>query len=175
MNPLVRRSWSIRGHTPILKHRTRHHRKVSAIGAICISADRRLRWCMQFHSDSSIRQPQIIQFLRQLRRQFDGPIVVIWDHLPAHRGKQVRQWLSRRRRGIHLEYLPSYAPQLNPVEYGWGYLKMNGLANFCPLEVEALHERVVQEYSSAARQKQLIEGFIRATKLPISFLSRLGH
>jgi transposase len=29
------------------------------------------------------------------------------------------------------EYLPGYAPELNPVEYLWGYWKHHALPNFC--------------------------------------------
>jgi hypothetical protein len=28
--------------------------------------------------------------------------------------------------------LPAYAPELNPVEYIWGYWKHHELPNFCP-------------------------------------------
>jgi transposase len=31
-----------------------------------------------------------------------------------------------------VERLPVYAPELNPVEYIWGYWKHHELPNFCP-------------------------------------------
>lgn len=30
-----------------------------------------------------------------------------------------------------MDYLPAYAPELNPVEYVWGYLKNRKIANLC--------------------------------------------
>jgi transposase len=36
------------------------------------------------------------------------------------------------------EYLPSYAPELNPVEYLWGYWKHHALPNFCPDDLTEL-------------------------------------
>lgn len=30
------------------------------------------------------------------------------------------------------EFLPAYAPELNPVEYLWGYWKVHELPHFCP-------------------------------------------
>ena len=41
MAPLVRRSWSPRGQTPVLRQRGRSHRKVSVIAAIIVSPQRR--------------------------------------------------------------------------------------------------------------------------------------
>ena len=33
---------------------------------------------------------------------------------------------------LALAFLPPYAPELNPVEYLWAWLKRHALANFCP-------------------------------------------
>lgn len=95
-----------------------------------------------FHLDRSIRQEQVIDFLRHLLRHLKGPLVVVWDRLGAHQGKALRQWLHRCRR-VHLEFLPGYAPELNPNEHGWSYLKTGPLANYCPTDVDDLHARVV--------------------------------
>jgi transposase len=66
---------------------------------------------------------------------------VVWDHLGAHQGRALRQWLRRCRR-LHLEFLPGYAPELNPNEYGWAYLKNHRLANYCPTDVDQLRQLV---------------------------------
>ena len=38
----------------------------------------------------SIRAPQLVEFLRALRRQIEGPLLIIWDGVRAHRSKLVR-------------------------------------------------------------------------------------
>lgn len=69
LSPVVRRTWAPRGQTPTLRQRTRHHRRVSAIGGLSISPRRRrLGWYLVFHLDRSIRQEQVIDFLRHLLR-----------------------------------------------------------------------------------------------------------
>jgi DDE superfamily endonuclease len=45
---------------------------------------------------------------------------VVWDRLPAHRSRLVAQFLGSLDGQIAIEYLPPYAPELNPVEYLWG-------------------------------------------------------
>jgi transposase len=41
----------------------------------------------------------------------------------------VREFVASLVDQIHLEYLPAYAPELNPVEYIWGYCKQHELPN----------------------------------------------
>jgi transposase len=167
--PLVRRTWALRAQTPMLRQRTRHHRRVSAMGAVSISPRRhRVGWYLDFHQDRAIRQEQVIEFLRDLLRHVTGKIIVIWDRLSSHRSKFLRRWLRRCRR-LHLEYLPGYAPELNANEYGWAYLKDHPLANYCPNDVEELHVRVVSESQAVASRQDLLRSFVRATHLPIRF------
>jgi transposase len=167
--PLVRRTWAPRGQTPVVRHRTRHHRRVSVIGGLSISPGRRrLGWYLHYHLDRTICQEQVVEFLRDLLRHLDGPILVVWDRLQSHRSKFLRRWLRRCRR-LHLEYLPGYAPELNPNEYGWAYLKSNPLANYCPHEVEELHSKVMDAGDQVASRQNLLHAFVRATHLPIRF------
>ena len=51
------------------------------------------------------------------------------DGLPAHRSLAMRAWLHRQRHWLVVEPLPSYAPDLNPVEALWASLKGMELAN----------------------------------------------
>jgi putative transposase len=61
---------------------------------------------------------QIIDFLQQLLRRVQGPIVLVWDKAPIHRRKKVREFLSQHSR-IHVYTFPTSAPELNPVEFVW--------------------------------------------------------
>jgi len=169
LHPLVRRTWSPRGQTPVLRPRVRHRRRVSAIGGVSISPGRRrLGWYLRFHVDLGIRQEEVVAFLRHLLRHLHGCVVVVWDRLGAHKGRKLRQWLRRGRR-LHLEFLPPYAPELNPIEYGWAYLKGGALANYCPDDVDELHDTVRAAAQSVRKQQDLLRSFVRGTKLPFRF------
>jgi transposase len=65
-------------------------------------------------------------------------LLIIWDGLPAHRSRLVKQWLSGQAGRIEIEYPPAYAPELNPVEYIWGYCKARELPNLCPKTLSEL-------------------------------------
>jgi hypothetical protein len=80
----------------------------------------------------TIRSPQIVTFLRHLLRHLPGKVLVIWDGLRAHRSRTVLAYVDAQRGRLQVEFLPAYAPELNPVEYLWGYWKHHALPNFCP-------------------------------------------
>jgi hypothetical protein len=40
-------------------------------------------------------------------------------------------WLADQRAWLHVERLPGYAPDLNPIEQVWGNVKSQELANLC--------------------------------------------
>ena len=60
-----------------------------------------------------------------------GKVIVIWDDGPMHKGEPIREVLRQFPR-LTLEPLPAYAPDLNPVEQLWNYLKYTELPNFAP-------------------------------------------
>lgn len=74
------------------------------------------------HFGRAIRGPDSVTFLRHLRRQIGGPMVVIWDRLQAHRSKEVKAYLAGHR-DVMIERLPPYAPDLNPEEGCHGNVK----------------------------------------------------
>lgn len=80
----------------------------------------------------AIRSPQVVQFLGHLLRHLRGKLLVIWDGLPSHRSGRVKAFVVGQQDRLLLEFLPAYAPELNPVEYLWGHWKHHELPNFCP-------------------------------------------
>ena len=72
----------------------------------------------------------LIEVIAELRRFLAGEkATLLWDGLPAHRSKAMAAFLATQRDWLVVERLPSYAPDLNPVEQVWSSLKRNELAN----------------------------------------------
>ena len=65
---------------------------------------------------------QVIQFLKHLQRHVPGNIILIWDRARIHTGTATQKYI-RDHREVHQEYLPAYAPELNPEEYCHGNVK----------------------------------------------------
>ncbi len=167
MAPLVRRTWAPRGQTPHLHQRTQSHTKISVITALCLSPDRdQLHLYFRLHPDENINKERVRTFLQQLVRQLDAPIVLLWDRLAAHRSHVVQDFIKTTP-GLYNEFLPSYAPELNPVEQVWSYLKMNPLANFTAYDVDSLGNTTRHHTRSLQHKQALLQSFVANTPLPI--------
>lgn len=167
MLPLVQSTWALRGQTPILRHSAKRLRRVSAIGLISVSPRRRRLGCyFLLEVENSIDETLVVAVLRQARRHFRGPLIVLWDRLQAHRSAFVRNYLSHTP-DIHIEFFPSYAPELNPVEYLWSDSKNHDLAQFCPHDVDELLNATEKALSVKRNDQRRIAGYIRKTELPL--------
>jgi len=173
LTPHVRRTWTLIGQTPQLVHRARHSRKVSAIGAITISPQRRrLSSFVRLHAEESIRSRQVLRFLQQIRRHVRGPMIVLFDNLQAHRSLLVKRWAARRG-DVFLEHLPPYTPELNAVESLWCHAKCHRLANYCPNDVSELHAHAQLTFADYHSDQRLLKAFVQHTDLPLSWRPRL--
>ena len=165
--PLVKRTWGLCGRTPTLLHRCRHRRKLSVIGALTISpARRRLGLLLRWHADRSIRTPQVLSFLRALLKSVRGHLIVVWDGLLAHRASAVRELAGASGR-MDLERLPGYAPDLNPMEGGWGHIKWHQMANHGLAEVPKIHAMAKRAGRKVSSSQRLLRSFVKASQLPL--------
>ena len=87
-----------------------------------------------------------IAFLRQLRERHIGPLNVMWDNAPAHRGEAVREYLRTPGLGLRLVNLPGYSPDFNADEAVWGWAREEATGNLC-LGTKALVQERVGNFS----------------------------
>jgi transposase len=107
----------------------------------------------------AIRSPQAIEFLRHLLRHIPGKLLIVWDGLPAHRSCAVWDFVRQQRGRLWLEFLPAYAPELNPTEYIWGHLKQHEIANLCPEHLGQLSLQAIRALKRMRRRPTLIMAF----------------
>ena len=166
LNPVVRRTWARRGHTPVLPSWGRHRDKVSVIAALSVAPARRhLGLC--FHTDAKhyLDAPAVAGFLRVLLERLRGEVIVIWDGGTNHKGPHIRAVCERFPR-LHLEALPAYAPHLNPVEFVWSHLKYGRMANFIPRHVQHLDQVVRSHLLAVGRSSVLLRQLWQGSQLP---------
>ena len=84
------------------------------------------------------------------------PLLVIWDGARTHHSRFVRDYLDTLDGHIQLAFLPPYAPDLNPVEYLWAWLKRHALANYCPDNLAQLKAAARNKLSSAQQRPAII-------------------
>ena len=122
--PALLRTWAPVAQTPVIRRKLSYDH-LSAISAISLQGD--LYLAVQDHA---YKGPDVIEFLKQLLAEIPGKLLVIWDGAPIHRCRAVKEYLAQgAARRLQLEQLPGYAPELNPDEGVWRYLKRVELKN----------------------------------------------
>lgn len=140
-------------------------KRLSVIGALAVAPDLgRVRTFLS-PKPGSVDGPAVIAFLRSLRRHVHAPALLVWDRLPAHVSGPTQNWISTQRHWLEIEWLPPYAPELNPVEYMWGHLDATYLANFAPDDLVQLEAQVRRGVRQVRRKDDLAFAFLKHSKL----------
>ncbi len=137
---------------------------MSIIAALTLSP-RRQRPGLYFslRANENVTTTWLVPFLRALMRHLPGGFLVVWDRLAGHRAHVVTTYLHHRRCDVAL--LPPYAPELNPVEILWAYLKSNPLANFAALNTPHLVRVATRHVHQLERRPKLLRSFFAASPL----------
>jgi len=77
----------------------------------------------------------------------------------------VQDWIAAQRGRITLEWLPSYAPELNPTEYLWGHLQQHELPNLCPKDFAELNQEAKRALRRMRRRPTLVAAFWHQAEL----------
>jgi transposase len=163
LQPLVRRTWAPRGERPVMYCWDRHDR-LSVIAGLTLSAQRRRIGLYFAIHRQNVKTPEIEAFIRQVQRQVSRPLVVVMDRLPAHRSAAKR--LSDDPR-FAIEWLPGYAPDLNPVEPVWSQTKYCDLANYVPEDVLDLEIEAEMALEVTQANQALLRSFFQAAQLKL--------
>ena len=152
------RTWSPRGQTPVVQY-SFNWKTLSAMAGVTW-------WKFYFRLyPGSLRSRQVIHFLSHLMRHVHSNLLLIWDGAPIHRSRLVRDFVADQNGRIALEFLPAYAPELNAVEYLWGYWKHHELPNFCPKTFSELSIHAVRALKRMRRRPKLIVAFWKQAEL----------
>ncbi len=81
-------------------------------------------------------------FLRQLRANHPGPLIVIWDNGPAHGGEGVREYLATPDLALRVLRLPAYSPDFNADEAIWAWAREEVTAHTCLGTKAAVQEKM---------------------------------
>jgi transposase len=166
MAPLVRRTLAPRGCTPILIQPGGHHHKVSTIAALSL-APRRQRLGLYFHThlNTAINNHGVADFLRHLLRHLPGPVIVLWDRAKIHQGPGIREVQADYPR-LQFESFPTYAPELNPVEFLWNHLKWHRLCNSVADNILHLDDILCEELYDIYYDPYRLRSFYDSSQLP---------
>jgi len=165
LQPTVRRTWAPKGQTPI--HYTWGQRdRLSVISAVSLSPQgRRLGLYFEVF-DRNITTDQAEPFVAELLEHFPKGIILVWDRWSVHRSA-TRRLAQRFPRRLHIEWLPPYAPDLNPDEQVWNRTKYTDLANFIPDNIQQLSRAVRKSLCKTRSEQTLLRSFLKHAGLSL--------
>ncbi len=160
-----RRTWALTGVTPVQRAWDRYDR-LSVIGAVTLSPRRRrISTPFQIHA-ANISTDQVVGFIRELRQRVRRPLILCLDRWSVHRSA-ARRIEASGVSDVQFEWLPAYAPELNPVEARWSHAKYADLANFVPDDVDHLQKSVQTSLMKQRQRHQLKQSFFKTAKLKL--------
>lgn len=174
MTPPKAKTWGRRGHTPIVRVRGRSRRRISIAALCCYKPGERSRliYRPRIHrafkgARKSFAWTDYRDLLVRAHLQLGTPVVVVWDNLNTHRTAGLRQYAADHD-WLTVFQLPSYAPDLNPVEGIWAWLRRGPLANAAFTDPDHLERTLRHGLSQIQRRPDLIDGCLAETGLTIT-------
>jgi putative transposase len=173
LRPPKARSWSRRGHTPIVRVSGKGSGRVSIAGLVCLRSGRRgrLAYRLVVHHGRkgerrSLSEADYATLITAAHNRLHAPIILIWDNLNTHVSARMRAFIQAHDDWLSVVRLPAYAPDLNPVESMWSHLKRS-LGNLSARTVDDLATTVKSRLKSMQYRPELIDGFLAQTGLSL--------
>lgn len=158
LTPVLGRTWAPIGKTPKIF-------VTGNRGGLCVTSAISPAGKLIFRIEKGkINADKHIEFLKQIMKQHPNrKIIVVEDGAPAHRAKKVSEFVEQYKKRFAIYRLPPYAPDLNPDEHVWEYLKAYELKTHQAKNTPELKHLVKRKMQSIQRRKSLIHSFFSGT------------
>ena len=157
------KTWAPKGRTPVLRRISKRRQVSTAIG-LTLSGQ-----IFKRHFDHAIHGEDTVTLLKHLRGKIRGPMIIIWDRLQAHRSAVVKQFLAEHPE-IGVEWLPPYAPELNPEEDCHGNVKER-MRDAVPETEAEIRRQADRGFARLRRRPDLLLGFFHHAGLRVKRLT----
>ncbi|MEV6212224.1 transposase [Kitasatospora sp. NPDC051914] len=166
--PPKARTWSKRGHPPVVRVCGRGSGRVCLVGLVCCRPGERTRVIYRLLAHhgrkgekKGFTEPDFAALLDDAHHQLGGNIVLVWDNSTQHTDTAMRELLAARSSWLTVFYLPPYAPDLNPVEGVWAHLKKS-LGNLAAHTLDQLAALVRTRLKRMQYRPGLLDGVTSA-------------
>jgi transposase len=150
------RTWGKKGETPVIavpgKRQT-----ISAASAVNAKG---AFWFATYQG--GLNADLFVGMLELLMKHRRRPLFLVLDNLATHKAKVVNEYVASTQGKLKLHYLPGYAPELNPDELVWNYMKRTGTARRPLGKGESLQDNIEADMLEIQRNPGLVKSFFRA-------------
>jgi len=150
------KTWGMRGHTPIVEV-PGSRQSISAASAVNAKG---AFWFVTYKGGMTAEL--FVALLKVIMRGRRKPLFLVLDSLPAHKAKMVQAYVESTKGKLELHFLPGYAPELNPDELVWNYVKRTGTAKRPLGSGESLQDRIEADLQAVQNDRALVQSFFRA-------------
>ncbi len=172
MRPPRAKTWGRQGQTPVVRVRAGGHGRASIAGMVCYKTGECSRLIYRVHTwrgrkgeTKSFTWAEYRDLVVFAHAQLGAPIVLIWDNLGRHTCPQMQQFLADHEQWLTVFQLPSYTPDLNPVEGIWSLLQRAALANLAVASFGHLVRVIKRGLKKIQYRPHLIDGCLAETGL----------
>ena len=158
LTAVMGRTWAPKGQTPVVKVTGKR-------GGFCLTSAISPAGKMIFRIEKEKITAKIhIEFLEQIIKQHPNrKIIVVEDNARPHIAQEVKEFVEQHKRKFAIYHIPSYAPELNPDEHVWQYLKGYQLKSHQAKDTNELKHLVKRKMQSIQKRTELIHSFFIGT------------
>lgn len=150
------KTWGVKGQTPVIE-RPGQRQSISAASAV--SAKGGFWYCTY---EGGLNGDLFVSLLRRMMRCRTAPVHLVVDGLPAHKTKLVKDYVLSTKGRLTLHFLPGYAPDMNPDELVWSYVKRTGVARTPLRKGEKLRDKIDAQLAAIKKNPKLVRSFFLA-------------
>lgn len=159
--PVVRRTWAIKGQTPIIAS-SGSWKNLTMTGLLLFTPKGNNPRVLFDLQTGAMDKYDFVGFLKDVKKEMGGKkLLLVWDGLPAHRAKIVVDYIRSQRHWLRVERYPGYAPELSPVEFMWSPIKCKDLAQVPPQGLGQLIGLVRKAFRRIKKNKTLLKNCLR--------------
>ena len=157
--PPLGRTYGLKGHTPVVVTSGQRQR-VNVISAVNAQG---AFWAASY--TGKLNAETFVAFLGDFMKNQRGKVFLVVDGHPAHKANVVKAYWQGLQGRLELHFLPPYAPDLNPDEFVWSYMKSNGVSKKPLKQNESLQKRVEQDLTTIQKDRKLVRSFFGAASV----------
>lgn len=147
------RTYGLRGKTPVVKT-SGQRQSIHVISAVNARGE---FWAATY--SGKLDAESFVQFLKDFMKGRKKNVMLVVDGHPAHKANLVKEYIAQLKGRLELHFLPPYAPDLNPDEFVWSYMKNNGVSKRPLKRNESMRSRIEEDLRAIYGNPRLVRAF----------------